>query len=136
MANYVREVQRHDSLRGGTRVHTTAVTEHSADQGIDRLQRFIYYLISVGSGLLFIRFILALFGANPANMFADFVYTLTDPLVRPFQNLFGFNDVVNGVARFEAETITAIVVYSFVGWVLASALNLARKDTESVDLVS
>jgi uncharacterized protein YggT (Ycf19 family) len=120
-------------LRGGTRIHTTEVSEHSSDTSVVRAQLFISYIVSTVSALLFIRIILSLLGANRANAFADVMYGITNPLVAPFQGLFNYSTTY-GVSRFEIETVVAIVVYALLGLVIAGILNMGRSDIEDVDM--
>ncbi|HSI20421.1 MAG TPA: YggT family protein [Verrucomicrobiae bacterium] len=133
MANYVRQVQQHDQIHGGTRVHTMSVSERSPDHGVDKAQMVIYYIVSAITGLLLLRFVLSLLGANRTNAFADFIYSLTAPLVGPFQGLFGY-DTTYGVSRFETETVVAIIVDALIGWGISALLNLARRDVHELDI--
>ncbi len=54
-----------------------------------RVQRGIYLLFGVLEGLLAIRFVLPLLGANPAAGFAQLIYSITKPFLAPFVGLFG-----------------------------------------------
>lgn len=76
--------------------------------------------------LLAFRFVLALLGANPANAFADFIYTTSHPFVAPFFTLFGYN-LQYGVSRFELFTLFAMAFYAAVAWVLSSVITLANR---------
>jgi uncharacterized protein YggT (Ycf19 family) len=75
--------------------------------------------------VLSLRFLLSLFGANPANSFANFIFSITDPLVRPFVGIFSFGPRL-GDARIEFETIIAIVIYGVLTMVLARLVSLPR----------
>jgi len=97
-----------------------------------RAQRIVYAIISVISGLLLIRLLLALFGANANNDFARFVYAITAPFVAPFVGLFSINAQL-GVARFEVETLVALVVVVLIGWVINSVLGVGRSATARDD---
>ncbi len=90
------------------------------------LRRVINAALSILTSLLIIRMILALFGANKSNAFAQFVYALTDPLTRPFLGLFSIEQQL-GVARFEIETLVAIVVVALIGWVIHSVFSIGRE---------
>lgn len=94
------------------------------------LARLIWFLGSITFLILLIRFLLALFGANRANGFADFFFTITQPLVAPFFNLFNYNTYSYGAAHVEIYTIVAMVVYLLATWAaaaLASLLSPARR---------
>ncbi len=84
--------------------------------------RVVYLLSSVITALLGLRFVFALFGANPANPFADFVYSISHPLAAPFFGLFGYQPQA-GASRFELETLVAIIVYSLVARLLVRFLG-------------
>lgn len=85
--------------------------------------RIVYMIAGVITGLLAIRFILALFGANPSNAFANFIYTTSHPFVTPFFGLFNYHSQY-GISRFELETLIAIVVYSLAAWLIAKLLTV------------
>jgi hypothetical protein len=61
--------------------------------------------------MLAFRFIFALFGANPANGFASFVYSFTAPFTMPFYNLFSYDHPSLGVSVFEGYTLIAMAIY-------------------------
>lgn len=94
-----------------------------AGYGMNMLARLIYFVGGVIIALLAIRFLLALFGANPANGFANFIYTCSHPFVVPFFGLFSYSERL-GVGRFEYETLIAIVVYAIVMELLARLVSL------------
>lgn len=117
------------SAAGADSVHTTreiedpvAEREHSKSVAA----RVVRYITGVVLTLLALRFVFALLGANPANGLADFIYTVTQPLVSPFFNLFGYN-FTDGVRRFESFTLVAMAIYALVGYGLARLLTLTRR---------
>ena len=85
--------------------------------GVSVIARVVYFIAGIVTGLLALRFILAAFGANPANPFADFIYTVSRPLVAPFAGLFNVQTQY-GTSRFEIEALIAIAVYSIVAWAI------------------
>jgi len=95
-------------------------------EGTPRVQNGIYLLFGILEGLLAIRFVLPLLGANPDAGFAQLVYSITKPFLAPFVGLFG-------PARFEAtvfevDTLVAILVYALIAWVLVKAVGLVMGD--------
>jgi hypothetical protein len=78
--------------------------------------------------ILALRFLFVLLGANPDNAFANFIYSVSNPLVAPFFGLFNYSAVL-GVARFEVFTVVAMAVYALVGFGIASLLTLDRPTT-------
>lgn len=99
-----------------TRVATEDATA-APEPARNSAARLVYWIAGVLVGLLAFRFILSLLGANRGNAFADLIYSLTYPFVAPFFGLFGYR-VQYGVARFEFETLIAMLVY----WLLAVAI--------------
>ena len=98
-------------------------------EGTLRVQGGIYLLFGILEGLLAIRFVLPLLGANPAAGFAQLIYSITKPFLAPFVGLFG-------PARFEAtvfevDTLVAILVYALIAWVLVKAVGLVIGDSRS-----
>jgi uncharacterized protein YggT (Ycf19 family) len=79
-----------------------------------------YLVFGVIEGLLAIRLVLKLLGANPLAGFTNFIYGLTDFFMAPFRNLLpavGWGGSSNAV--LETSVVIAIIVYALIGWVLA-----------------
>ncbi len=91
---------------------------------------FVATIINVIFGiiltLLALRFVLRLLGANPANGFANFVYSLSQPLVAPFFGLFN-SPLQLDIAGFELATLIALLVYGLVAGILAQVLFAGRR---------
>lgn len=135
--NYVRDVERSQSTDGAEHVETTHVNErvsHPAPvySATSQTKRIIGYVFGVLETLLAIRFFLMLFGANPSNGFANFVYTLSKPFVVPFQGIFG--KPLLGVSQFETSVIVAMVVYALIGWGISALVELGNRDARPVEL--
>ncbi len=88
-----------------------------------RLVQLIWLLFGVLDVLLLFRFVLKLLKANPNNMFADFVYDLTGPFLKPFLGLIA-SPTFGGDINLEVPALIAVVVYSLLAWVLARLLWL------------
>ena len=85
--------------------------------------RIVSLIGSVIVSLLALRFILSLLGANRANAFASFVYSVTHPFVAPFFGLFNYQEQI-GVVRFEFETLVAMAFWAFVTWLIVRAIAI------------
>jgi hypothetical protein len=94
---------------------------------LSRGQQIVYLLVGILTGLLALRLLSLLFGANPFNGFVDFIYTVTNPFVAPFRGIFGY-DVALGASKFEAETLVAIIVYALLGYLLVKILEVGRRN--------
>ena len=88
--------------------------------------RIVYIVGGIIIALLALRFLLALLGANPNNEFANFIYTASHPFVSPFFGLFNFDETL-GRARFELETLIAIVVYGLLTALLARLVSIGSR---------
>ncbi len=94
-----------------------------------RLVQMIWLLFGIVEGLLAIRFILKLLGANESAGFANFINAATGPFVAPFNNLFG--NPATGGSVLELNTIVAMVVYMLVAWLVAKVVWLMAGETRS-----
>ena len=92
-----------------------------------KVQNSIYLLFGILEGLLGIRFVLGLLGANPAAGFAQFIYGITGPFIAPFVGLFGQPRFEGSV--FEFNSLVAIVVYALIAWVLVKIVWLMLGDS-------
>lgn len=90
----------------------------------------ILYLFGIIETLLALRFILRLFGANSANWFVNFVYSVTGVLTAPFDNIFGVAAAQAGTVRsvFEPSILVAMAVYAFIAWGIVKLITLNRRD--------
>lgn len=118
-----------EPLSGTTRRQTTTAVEDSEPSGSVLVARLIYWLMGVVETLLAIRFVLVLFGANRGNWFAQLVFNLTEPLVRPFLGLFN-QQAVYGSGHFEASTLVAMVVYALLAAGIIGLLSLRSRGNE------
>ena len=76
--------------------------------------QLIWLLLGILETMLALRFVFKLIGVNAANLFATFLYKLTDFFVAPFASLTGAP--ASGGMVFEFSTIIAMIVYALVGW--------------------
>lgn len=89
---------------------------------LTRVTGLIWLGFGVLDGLIGLRFLLKLMAANPANPFAGFLYTITQPALWIFQGLTttpSFEGIV-----IEFYDLVAIAVYALLGWVIIRVLWL------------
>lgn len=104
-----------------TTTTTTQPTAPAAEPAADRLTgrvlavRIVWFITNILLVLLATRFVLTLLGANPANGFANFIYSVSNPFVKPFFDLFSYNTQY-GVHRFEGYTLVAMAVYALIAF--------------------
>lgn len=86
----------------------------------------IYFLVGLLEVLLGLRFLLRMFGANPDNSFAQFIYTLSDPFIAPFSTLFISPTASDGANIFDVNVLIAMIVYAILGWIAVSLVRLIQ----------
>ena len=89
---------------------------------LKRFTEIIYYLTGSLIILLLLRLVLSLFGANPENKFASFIYSLSAPFVAPFTNLFPTPALGN--FQLEINTLVAMGVYTLLAWLVVRLIWL------------
>jgi uncharacterized protein YggT (Ycf19 family) len=87
-----------------------------------RAVQLVYLIFGVIDGLLLIRLVLKLLGANPNAGFSSWVYGFTDIFLAPFRGL--LPNVISGQSIFEMSAVVAILVYALVGWVIARLIAI------------
>jgi hypothetical protein len=89
-----------------------------------RATQVVWYIAGIIEALLGIRFILRLIGANASAGFVDAVYTVTQPLVGPFNNIVS-NARVSG-SVFDWNTLIAMAVYWIAAWAIVRLFFIGR----------
>ena len=87
-----------------------------------RAAAIVGLLVGVIDILIAARFLGKLFGASAQSAFVSFIYTVSGPLVAPFQGIFG-----NGGSKansFETADLVALVVYAVIGWGLVMLIRI------------
>jgi YggT family protein len=125
MADQIIETQEAVTTSPNGAVRNTVTAQNSSVGGATYVERLINFIVGILLAILAVRFVLSLLGANQDNAFANLVYSISYPFVAPFFGLFGYT-VKYGVARFELETIVAMVVYAMVGFGIAKLVTLGR----------
>lgn len=118
----VREIRRNDATPEVRETHTVSTNDSQVTAA-----RVVWYIAGILLGILAIRFLLALLGANPANVFASFIYSISYPFVAPFFSLFSYN-YRYGVSQFESYTLVAMAVYALIAYAIARLITLNRPD--------
>ncbi len=84
--------------------------------------RLLYGLLDILLLILAVRFLLKLFGANPATPFTRLFYGFTNPFVAPFAGIFPGGSV--GGFILEWSTIVAMAVYALAVYIIVRLLWL------------
>ncbi len=98
----------------GKAVREVGETEREVTRGrvVARISQVIDYVFFLIYGLLIIRLLLALFAANSANDFVQFVRSITDPIYSPFKG------IVASPATPEGYTLALPIVIALVVYLL------------------
>ncbi len=121
-----------------TVVETSAVDDPQAMTQVEpathnyRAVQIIWFLTSLITTLIAIRFVLKLLGASLQSGFVTLIYSLTDALVTPFKAMFPATSGQS--STLDVASLVAIVIYALVGWGLVSLVKLitAPKGARSV----
>lgn len=90
---------------------------------ISKLNDFLQWFVVVLEVVLAIRFVLKLIGADPFNLFAGFIYALTDIVLFPFSNIVRSPSLRTNQA-FEWSTLIAMIIYWLLFWAIRRFLRI------------
>ena len=96
---------------------------------IGKLNDFLQWFTVVLEVTLIIRFFLRLIGAYPGNLFACFIYALTDILLFPFNGIVGSASIRSDQA-LEWSTLIAAIIYWLVFWAIRRFLLILISSPE------
>ncbi|HEX4837021.1 MAG TPA: YggT family protein [Solirubrobacteraceae bacterium] len=120
-----REVERHRTIEDGPGGPIAPVGSSEVVSTVNpgrRAMDVIYLVFGVIDGLLLIRVVLKLLGANTGAAFTQWIYNVTDFFLAPFHNL--LPTIGNQQSQLEMSVIIAILVYMLIAWVLARLMAI------------
>ena len=91
---------------------------------IGKLNDYLLWFLTVLEITLLLRFLLKLIGADPANLFAGFLYALTDILLYPFAGIVKSPSIHPPNQMFEFSTLIAMIVYFLIFYALRWFLRI------------
>jgi hypothetical protein len=97
-------------------------TARSVNRWLSIANLWIGLILLVVEGLIGTRLVLKLAGASEGNSFVDFIYSVSGPLVRPFEGIFD-ERTVGDDGVFEPEALIALIVYPIVAMLLGVLLR-------------
>ena len=97
-----------------------------------RAYLIVNFVLGVLEVLLIFRFFFKLLGANPQNIFARFVYWVTDIFMFPFSGLF-HNAAVTGQKVFEPAILIAMIVYVLIALGAGKFLLIVKSKPKKED---
>ncbi len=86
--------------------------------------QIVWYIAGLLEAILAFRFLLKLFGANPAAGFTSFIYGITYPFAAPFLSVFKISNVNGSI--FEWTTLLAMLVYWLIAMAIAKLLVMGK----------
>lgn len=113
--------------------HTVVVHEDEHTFWAVVARRVVLFLLDVLEILLAFRFFLKLLAANPASSFVQFIYTVTQPFIYPFQGIFPQPSSAQG-SVLEWSVLLAMVVYAIVAWGIVRLIWLFSAHEEPVEV--
>ena len=87
-----------------------------------RAAAVVWFVVGLVDIFIAARFLGKLFGASSQAAFANFIYTVSSPMVAPFTGIFG--DTASKTNTFETASLVAIVVYAVIGWGLVVLIRI------------
>jgi uncharacterized protein YggT (Ycf19 family) len=116
----------------GKAIDEVVVTEREVERarGMARVSQVVDYIFYVIYALLGVRLLLALLAARSSAGFVQLIYTVTDPLYRPFRGIVA-SPTVEGGYTLALPIVIAIVVYALLHAGINGLLRLiAHRKTE------
>ena len=87
-----------------------------------RAMDLVYLCFGIICGLLVIRLVLKLLGANTASPFTQWIYGASGFFLAPFHNL--LPAIGNEQSQLEMSVVVAILVYALLAWVVARLIAI------------
>jgi len=87
-----------------------------------RAVQLVYLVFGIIDGLLLIRLVLKLLGANPYAAFSSWEYNLTNIFLAPFKSI--LPTFSSGQSQLELSVLVAMLVYGLLGWAVARLVTI------------
>ena len=105
-------------------VETRQEEARTVRYAIGKLIDFLQWFLIVMEITLVIRFFFKLIGADPANLFAGFLYALTDIVLFPFAGIVRSPSIHPPYQAFEWSTLIAMIIYWLIFWAVRRFLSI------------
>ncbi len=92
------------------------------------LFRILYILVSFGETAIIFRIVMSLISANQTNTFVNWIYSISDLLIKPFEGIVAKEIYLNNL-KIELTPIIALVFFAIIGFIL-SELSKSIKKTD------
>lgn len=90
------------------------------------INKLIYVFFVLVEGLLGLRLILKLFGANAGNAFVNWIYEMSSSLLEPFRTIFPAQ-VLKSTYVLEVSTIFAMIIYAILVMLFIFLIDLITR---------
>lgn len=110
-------------------VETRQEEARTVRYAIGKLNDFLQWFLIVLEVTLALRFLLRLIGADPGNLFAGFLYALTDIVLVPFSNIVR-TPSIHPNQGFEWSTLIAMLIYWLIFWAIRRFLRILISSPE------
>lgn len=92
----------------------------------------LYILGGIIEGIIGLRFIFKLLGANPASSFVSWIYSWSSPFVAPFNGIFGQDNTSIGTGTavtgvFDWAAVVALIVVGIIVAIISGAIIRRRR---------
>lgn len=101
-------------------IDLNARPQPAAGSSIWTATRVVTLALTVIETLLLLRFALLFFGANASQPLVALVYGITEPLVRPFQGIFG---QAEGTPTIDVAALLAVLFFLLLGALVVAAVR-------------
>lgn len=78
---------------------------------IGKFTDYLVWLVTVLETMLALRFLLKLIGADPGNLFASFLFAVTEVMLLPFLGIVSSPSINKPNQSFEFSTLIAMLIY-------------------------
>lgn len=89
-------------------------------------RRIVWYVLTVLEVILFLRFLLKLFGASEGSLFSILITIISTPFTILFSGLFESSVSMNGELVIEWSTLFAMFVYAVAAFVVSLFFRLRK----------
>lgn len=96
---------------------------------LDRISSGIWFVVGMLEVAIGLRIAFKLLEANETSGFVNFIYGLTEPLVRPFQGI--FTDPTSDGAVLDSAALMAMVIWALVTWAVVRVIWLLLDRSET-----
>ena len=129
---HTRVIKDRDSVR---RERVTEYAPTTRSVLVSRITQLLWLATAIIVGLITLRFVLLLLGANPTNEFVEVILSITDVFVSPFNGIIS-TPALEGGSVFDTASLFAAVIYVFGAWAIITLFQIIFAATNSSRRVS